>query len=613
MSIPPPVELIPPDQHGALLDTVEEVVGLGTYIWEIGRRVLWSRGFFRLLGLAPGEMMPSTVFFERVHPEDRARVVMAWQIAAQQGRVESFAYRLVRPDGQVRRVIGRGVFTDRGSKLVGTIVDVTEIEQARERLAEALAVLADTQRAAGVGTYVYDLTRKRIEWSEELHRLIGVPVGAAVEPETWLTHIHEDDRERQRDYFWRVVAGEQPPPIRVRVRRSDGSEIHLESIARRLERPNGPCVVGVTMDVTARVELEDRLRQAATMDAIGTLAAGVAHDFNNYLTVLSVQIDAIRAGRRTANERDLASMADAVDRASGLVRQLLAFARRHPFQPCRLDLVAQVEAVIGLFRRVSGPELEIVFRADGPLPVHADAAQLDGAVMNLLVNARDAMPHGGTLTVELDAEAGNARLRVIDTGCGIAPELLPRIFEPYFTTKTEGGGVGLGLAAVYGVVRQHGGHIDVSSSVGRGTTFEVCLPLSPGGEHAAPPPATEPSVQGLRILLVEDVDAVRDALAMLLVDEGHQVEAAADGQAALERVRGGGGFDVVLSDVVMPRLDGHGLVRRLAEEQPELPVILMSGYADRRIDETRVVAWLDKPFSRQQLLSVLARIGQRES
>jgi len=611
------VETITVEERGALLDRVEEEIGFGTYVWVPGRHIKWSSGMFRLLGMVPGPV-DATVAFDRIHPEDRASVVMLWQALGEGvggGDVEPFEFRLIRPDGVERIVLGGGRMTrdaDGSARMVGTMLDITELQEGKVRLAEALALLADTQRAAGIGSYVYDLDTGRLEWSDELYRLMGLEPGTPVDAGLASAVGHADDAARLEEWTARVLAGEAVEPLVVRVRRGDGTYIHLEAISRRVEGPSGRRIVGIASDVTARIEADQQIRNAAKMDAIGTLAAGVAHDFNNYLTVLSVELEAVRSGRRAATPETLAAMSDAVDRCAGLVRQLLAFSRQHPFRPQPVDLAAQVDAVARLFARLADPDVAVRTVLTAPVVVRADPAQLDGALMNLLINARDAMPQGGEVTIELTEQAlaaGRfARLRVRDTGAGIPAAVLPRIFEPYFTTKAPGAGsgLGLGLAAVYGTVHQHDGWVDVISTEGQGAIFDVFLPVA-GGALPRTAVGSTPPVMRLRVLLVEDVPQVRAALASLLEDEGHLVEEAADGEDALERVRAGAGFDLVLSDVVMPRLGGAALVDALAELAPDLPVILMSGASDPRGCPI-AAAWLDKPFSREALLAAIAEV-----
>jgi signal transduction histidine kinase/CheY-like chemotaxis protein len=594
-------------ERGVVLEPIEELLGLGTFVWE-PPGVLWSAGMFRLLGL-PVEPVDSMIFFDRVHPEDRARTLMAWRIIVEEGRHEPFHYRVLGADGTPRWVVGRGTVTKGANgelvRMVGTLVDVTEQRAAAEQLADANALLAETQRAAGVGTYVFDFASGRIAASEELVRIVGLPPGTPFDRGTSERLIHPDDRARQVEWGTRVAAGEAPPPLLSRLVRPDGNMIHIESRGRRADGPGGPRMVGVLLDVTTRIELEDQLRHAATMDAIGALAAGIAHDFNNYLTVVALQVERMRNGRGQSGPGELESMAGALDRCAGLVRQLLSFARQHPFRPERCDLASRAAAVAEMFGRLVGPDIDVQVEGGGPLPIEADGAQLDAAIMNLLVNARDAMPGGGKVTMTFSIDGEHARVQIADTGSGIAPEVLPRIFEPYFTTKPEGRGTGLGLAAVYGTVRQHGGSIRASARPGGGTLFDLRLPLV----------STAPAARGrtsprtsfaLRILLVEDLDVVRDAIERLLRDEGHQVVTAGDGEHALAAVRGGAEIDVVLSDVVMPRMGGVALARALAEERPKLPVILMSGHAGDADGDGGALR-IDKPFSREQLDAALAR------
>jgi len=613
------------DEGGPFLGSIEEALGLGVWVWEPGRRVAWSAGMCRIVGVDPCGGVRAALFFDRVHPDDRARVMMAWE-AAVAGRVEPFVYRFVR-DGEVRHLRGNATVTRDAAgairRLLGTVVDVTEAQHAAARLDEVHTLLVATQRAGGVGTYLYDVARRRLEWSDELYRMFGHAPGAPVQPELAVELTHPEDRARMLEWGTRIAAGEQLPPLLARAQHRDGSVRWIESRSRRVERADGPFILGVATDVTGRVELETQLRHAAKMEAVGTLAAGVAHDFNNYLTVLTVQLDTLRA-RGAPTGDDLASMRDAIDRCSGLVRQLLTFARRQPLRPRRIDLGAQVTDVLRLFTRVTGPEVTVELHDGGPLPVHGDAAQLDGAVMNLLVNARDAIHGTGRIVVELRAEtraAGDpwlagrppgryARLRIADSGAGIAPDVLPRIFEPYFTTKAGQGGVGLGLAAVYGTVQQHDGTIEVRSEIGRGTTFDVYLPIDERPVPHEPDLGVVVAETARRVLVVDDVAPVREAIAGLLVQDGFAVTTAIDGADALDQLVDGERFDLVLSDIVMPRLDGHALARELATRRPGLPVILMTGYTDRL--DAGVGIRLDKPFSREQLhAAITAALARR--
>ncbi|HUQ05259.1 MAG TPA: PAS domain-containing protein [Kofleriaceae bacterium] len=615
------------EERAELLEVIEEIAGLGSFVWVPGASVAWSRGFYRLLGMDPALPASPEAYYQRVHPDDRARVIMAASSVTTRGTIETFPYRIVRPDGSMDWVVGPSTIERDAAgnitRIVGALVRITDQYAANERLSQVNALLADTQRAAGIGSYWYDVSANRLEWSDELYRLCGVAPETPIDGEFAEAIIHAEDRPREREWAAQIFSGAPLPPILVRViRPSDGRMIYLESISRLVQRSTGPCIVGVSQDVTARVEMEQELRHAARNEAVGALAAGVAHDFNNYLTVLSAQLDLMRLHSAAPRRSDLDTMSSALERCAGLVRQLLAFARKHPYRPERLDLAARVESVRALFERVAEPSLTIdVVVNDRPM-VQGDATQIDGAFMNLLVNARDAMKSGGTLRIELDeVDVGEndarleerlspgryARLAVSDTGVGIAPEHLPHVFEPYFTTKTMDRGTGLGLAAVLGTTRQHGGSVRIESAVGRGTTVELLLPVSGGKSGPLRVQPMADKLPPLRILLVEDLAAVREALAMLLESDGHRVDTAFDGRDALDRIHAGSSYDLVISDVTMPRMSGTELARELAAHVPPLPMLLMTGYSDHAAAQA-VAVTLDKPFSRDELIAAMARV-----
>jgi PAS domain S-box-containing protein len=365
-------------------------------------------------------------------------------------------------------------------------------------------------------------------------------------------------------------------------------------------------VLGVATDITERKQLEDQFRQAHKMEAVGRLAGGVAHDFNNVLTVIRAQTEFLLADLPAADPRraEVLEIQGAADRAAAFTRQLLAFSRRQLLQPEVLELNEVISGMEMMVRRLVGEDVVLNTKLDPQIPrVRADPGQLQQVIMNLAVNARDAMPRGGTLLietrlVELDehyprqhptAKPGeHVVLVVTDTGCGMDPATQSRIFEPFFTTKEPGKGTGLGLSMVYGVVKQSGGHIWVYSEVGRGTTFKLYFPPHHGSSKpvpdtraAAPLPALVP---GATILLVEDETPVRSAVRRLLERHGYRVLEAANGLDALELVTARGGeINLVLSDMVMPGMGGTELAGRVRAIAPSLPVLLMTGYTEEAI------------------------------
>lgn len=387
--------------------------------------------------------------------------------------------------------------------------------------------------------------------------------------------------------------------------RKDGSRFWAYAVITRIEDGSGQLAgyAEVTRDMTTQRALEQQLRQSQKMDAVGRLAGGVAHDFNNILSVLlghALMIledldadDPIRA--------DIEEMKVAAFRAADLTRQLLAFSRQQVVEPRLLDLNASLASLDRMLRRLLGVDVDLcVIPAIGTLTIRADPTHIEQIIMNLAVNARDAMPRGGTLTIETESvefDAESARrgidltpgsyvlLRVIDTGIGMDATVQARIFEPFFTTKDKGKGTGLGLATVFGIVKQWGGHVWVESEPGRGTTFEICWPRAVGAvsviRPSAPPPALARQKGGETILLVEDDAQVRTMTRNILRRSGYAVlEAANGGEALLLCEQHVEPIDLLLTDVVLPLMNGRQLAVRLSEIRPNMRVLYMSGYTD---------------------------------
>jgi two-component system, cell cycle sensor histidine kinase and response regulator CckA len=377
------------------------------------------------------------------------------------------------------------------------------------------------------------------------------------------------------------------------------------------------------MDVSDRKRLEQQLIQSQKMEAVGRLAGGVAHDFNNLLTAISGYNELVLSQLPPGDPRrgHAEEIRRAADRAAGLTQQLLAYSRRQVLEPKVLDLNAVVSSMEKMLRRLIGEDVELAtMQQPGLWPVRADPGQLEQVVLNLAVNARDAMPRGGRLqiatgNVAVDAASAlsgvalvpgdYAVLTVADNGLGMTPEVKARLFEPFFTTKEKGKGTGLGLSTVYGIVKQSGGYIWVDSEPGRGTAFRVYLPRCHAEpDRLEPPPASpESTTAGSEtILLVEDEPEVRNLVEKLLAMQGYTVLVAASPSEALqlcekERRR----IDLLLTDVVMPDMSGRELARRLEPSRPEMRVLYMSGYTEDAIGRHGVldpeIAFLQKPFS----------------
>ncbi len=377
----------------------------------------------------------------------------------------------------------------------------------------------------------------------------------------------------------------------------------------------------------ARAEAERAALEAQQLEVVGRLAAGLAHDFNNNLTAIMASADLLRTelGRKGEDPELAEGILQASQRLSELTRQLLAYSRRASMVLKTLELGKLVRDAVALLRHSAGPSLEIVTEFGEPALVTADAALLQGAILNLLVNARDAMPHGGTLRVSTRIEAKDPRdassmprvcLVVADTGSGIPAELVPHIFEPFFTTKAAGKGTGLGLAAVAQTVRTHGGSIDVDSAAGKGTTFRIYLPCT-DGDRDDPLPSERAALQGEgEVLLVDDDPIVGMTAVKSLSSLGYEVTYVRDGQAAIDVVRAAPGrFRVVLLDLRMPGLSGEATFDALREVAPELPIVLWSGFSGEQ-DVHGMLArgaagFVHKPYRIADLSRIVAGAKER--
>jgi PAS domain S-box-containing protein len=403
--------------------------------------------------------------------------------------------------------------------------------------------------------------------------------------------------------------------------RRDGSLLQVEVVARALTLAGEGVRMAVVTDVTSRVELEAQLRQSQKMEAVGRLAGGVAHDFNNILSVIlgyaDLSVDELEEG--SVLRANLEEIRTAGARASALTHQLLLFSRHQMVEQRVIDLNGLLANTERMLARLVGADVELVTRlAPGLGLVRADPGNLEQVFLNLVVNARDAMPTGGRLVIEtrnvtLDEHYASAHLgaavgphimvTVTDTGVGMGRATQSRIFEPFFTTKERGKGTGLGLSTVFGILRQSGGSIWVQSAPGEGSTFTVFLPRVDGAPDALPAPAATGTLKGTEtILLVEDEAQVREVAYAILRHAGYRVIEAGDGEEALRQSADHAGkIDLLLTDVVMPRMSGPELARRLGALRPGMAIVCMSGYTDETVTRHGVpasgVSYLQKPLT----------------
>jgi nitrogen-specific signal transduction histidine kinase/CheY-like chemotaxis protein len=387
-------------------------------------------------------------------------------------------------------------------------------------------------------------------------------------------------------------------------------------------RDGAPAFEMIVQDITEERRKEDELRQTQKMEAIGKLAGGIAHDFNNLLTVIGGNVELIEDGLPSEHplRGDVDQIREATARAAGLTTQLLAFSRKERPEARTVDVNAVLTNMERMLVRLIGEDIRLETRLAHEQPhISIDSGELEQVVMNLVLNARDAMPMGGRVTVETrcaagpggdESEAPGVVLAVRDTGVGMDTETRKRIFEPFYTTKPMGEGTGLGLSTVYGIVQRAEGVVHVESEPGFGTTIDIWLPLA--SAHTRPEPkSVKPSQPataggGEHILVAEDEELVRVFVRRALQDAGYRVVAAADGQEALEHFETDpSAIDLVLTDVVMPRMKGPELASRIAEISPETPILYMSGYVDNQALSTQLAdrpdALLRKPFSAADL------------
>jgi two-component system, cell cycle sensor histidine kinase and response regulator CckA len=431
-----------------------------------------------------------------------------------------------------------------------------------------------------------------------------------------------------------LMRGQAVSNREVERKRRDGSSVRILVSAAAIYGNDGvSAIVGILADVTEQRNLEEQLRQAQKMEAVGLLAGGIAHDFNNVLTAIHGYASLLITELPSHDERrqDAQEIIHAAERAGSFTRQLLAFSRKQVIQPARLDLNVIISSMENLLDRMLGDRVTLHVELSGNENlVYADKGQVEQVIINLLVNARDATAGCAESTIRMktyctklgaedvlalrgETPGDYCVIEVSDTGTGIDVEFIDRIFEPFFTTKEVGKGTGLGLSTVYGIARQNGGFVRVSSAVGHGATFSIFFPEINAGS-AVDAPASKPAKDvepnsSHVILVVEDEDAIRQLIMRVLTRAGHRVLAAADPLEAIRLLEEDHGVDLVLTDLMLPQLSGKELAARVRSIQPGVHIAYMSGYADERMDAD--VPYLEKPFTPKELITMVTNLFAR--
>jgi two-component system, cell cycle sensor histidine kinase and response regulator CckA len=558
-----------------------------------------------------------------VHPDDLPRCYETFSSAFDARRSFQTECRLRRADGEYRSVLCSGVprFARGGifAGYIGSVIDITDL-QSEERFRQ-LAENIDQV------FWMLDLATNQVLYvSAAFEKVWGCSSVSLYQNSDWLVEaVHAEDRDRFVSF--REKMRTEPVEESYRIVRPDGSVRWIHDRTFLVSDPEGKPyrVAGIAEDVTAQRELEEQLRQAHKMEAIGRLAGGIAHDFNNLLTIIIGHSHRLldRTHLEEARRERLEQILGAANRASILTSQLLAFSRRQVLQPRLVNvnrLLANMEA---LLRRIIGEHINIETALDPALScIKIDPNQLEQVVMNLATNARDAMPNSGVFRIETsmadatdkqreDSPCGTGRcvrLRIGDTGCGMDTRTRERAFEPYFTTKGLGKGTGLGLSTVYGIVRQNQGAIHVSSEPGQGTVFDLYFPAAAESEAEREQPASRPrkAEAAATILVAEDEPAVRVLVTQTLEQLGYNVLEATDGYEALNVIeRRKGEIDLLLTDVIMPLMNGQELAKRLESIRPAAKVLYMSGYTDEVLAFHGIaqpkIDLIQKPFTASEL------------
>ena len=631
----------------ARLQNSQRIVGLGDWEYDFTHdRLLWSEEVYRILGISRKDFAPNAeTFYLRVHPDDLAFVHREKKAAAEGSRRIDFEHRIIRPDGQVRYIhqITELVFDDKGRPVreSGTIQDITDRKLAVEALRQSEERFKFVARAVSDVVWDWDLSTGVLWWNDGFLTTFGFAAGE-IEPSVGSreARMHPDDRARVLEGLHRAIASDGDIwGAEYRFQRKDETYALVEDRGYILRDAAGKAVrmVGGMRDLTEQKKMEAQYLRAQRMESIGTLAGGVAHDLNNVLAPIMMSIELLKLGSAgdPNNTKILDTIQVSCGRGADLVRQVLSFARGLDGERVSLRmrrLIDDLETIIGgTFPR----SIRIETQMPGDLwPITGDPTQLHQVLLNLAVNARDAMPHGGTLTlaasnVVLDsqyagtspeAKAGSyVLLQVSDTGIGIAPDALDRIFEPFFTTKALGKGTGIGLATVHTIVKSHGGFLSVESDLGRGATFKVYLPADPSSKAAGAVPSLPtdlPCGHDELVLVVDDELSIREITRQTLQAFGYRVLTANDGAEALAHyAKHTQEIALVITDLMMPVMDGAAAIRVLRHIDPTVKIIAASGIeltGDRVLaDVSGVQDVLHKPYTAQTLLRLVRRVIDR--
>ncbi len=600
-----------------------------------------SKALAEFTGIPNHDLLSAQQWMEIVHEEDRERRIATWQAALQSAQEYSQEFRFRAASGDFRwlLVYARPIKDTEGRvlKWYGTAIDVHENRLLQDALKKNEQRLTYLVKATSDAIWDWNPNTRELWWSDSMYEIFGYnSEELGTTGEFWAQCVHPEDRPRVVPGILQAAKGETNEwRAEYRFQRKDGTYAWVSDRSIVLRDATGKALrlVGGLSDITARKNLEEQLQQTDRLRAVGQLTGGVAHDFNNLLTVImgssELLMDELAEQKRPLTITTM--IRDAAQRGAELTQRLLAFARRQALEPKVINVKQLVDGMEGLLRRTLNAHIDIeLVHAGGLWRAMIDPAQLEGALLNLCLNARDAMPSGGRLTIEtanMHLDQGYAErhpevlagqyvmIAVSDTGTGILPEHLDKIFDPFFTTKGLGQGTGLGLSMVYGFVKQSNGHIKIYSEPGQGTTVRMYLPRALGEEQERHDRAPTERINGgnERILLVEDDDLVREYVEGQLLGLGYQVVTTANATEALEHLRSPRPFELLFTDVMMPgEMNGRQLAEVAIALRPGLKVLYTSGYTENaivhhgRLDPG--VHLLSKPYRRDELAQKLRSV-----
>jgi len=605
-----------------LLREAERMAHFGTWSWDIqGGRVSWSNEMYRILGFEPGITPSVEAFFAAVHPEDRARAMATAEQAQADGVLPLVDCRIVRPDGSIRHTTtcGSYLFDAQGQarRMVGGVLDRTEALDAELVLRRTLALLEEAQSSAQLGSWRYEPATEALEWSAEFRRIAGLPPHTTPRVEDFLACVMPEDRKLFQRRHLETLQEPAEGMIDGRIQRASGEIRHVRVKGIVAPSENGRVELrGTMLDITDQVRLREELVQAQKMEAVGRLAGGIAHDFNNLLTIVSGNIELFteQFGRTV----ELDDCSQALESAANLTRRLLAFGRKAQLSLRVVDPNQLVESTVHLMQRLVGDQIGLRTKLTPNLPrINVDPVEIERALVNLVVNAKNAMPQGGLITLSTQATRGEGpswvEISVTDEGVGVSEVDRPHIFEPFYTTRLSSGGTGLGLATVLGTAEQHGGTVRVEGKEGSGSTFVIVLPESRSAsrpatpEHGLPNRKDEPETRVPRtLLIVDDEFKVAEVTRRMLLAQGHSVYMACTHQEAeIIWRQHGAAVDLLICDVVMPELGGPELVRYLATLGTEPRVLFISGYNEEATHAELGHPFLAKPFTAVSLAQAI--------